>query len=271
MVMRDATSRTVPSTSGLSVEARGMVEVSRVRKRFGGVVALDGIDLTIPARALVGLIGPNGAGKSTLFDVITGVVAPDEGTVLIDGVPVTGGSIAEIARAGIARTFQTPRTFGSMTVLENLLVVPSSPGERLGGVLRSWRQARKAALERAEEVLARIGLSELRNVPCPNLSVGQARLLEIGRHLMRDFKVLLLDEPTAGVPPAMQQRLRGLLEQLNAEGVTIVVVEHNIGFVLPLASTVFVLDRGRVIAAGAPGEIGRHPAVVAAYLGRERE
>lgn len=270
MVTRDAGSRTVPSAPGLGAETRGMVEVSGVRKRFGGVIALDGIDLTIPAGAMVGLIGPNGAGKSTLFDVITGVVAPDEGTVRLDGVPVTGGSVAEIARAGIARTFQTPRGFSSMTVLENLLVAPPSPGERLSGVLRSWRRASKGAVGRAEEVLARIGLSELRDVPYPNLSVGQARLLEIGRHLMRDFKVLLLDEPTAGVPPAMQRRLRGLLEQLNAEGVTIVVVEHNLGFVLPLASTVFVLDRGRIIAAGAPREIGRHPAVIAAYLGRER-
>ncbi len=243
------------------------LEVENARKHFGGVVALDGADLAIPRGVLAALIGPNGAGKSTLFNVITGVETPDEGRVRVAGDDVTGQGLSRVASAGVARTFQAPRGFHSMTALGNLMVVPPSRGQRLLTSLGPWGRARRAVRERAEQVLARIGLEGHANTPYEKLSVGQMRLLEIGRHLMRDISLLLLDEPTSGVVPAQQQQLATLLAELRDDGMTILVVEHNLGFVMPLVSTVAVMDRGRVIRHGPPARIQEDPAVIAAYLG----
>jgi branched-chain amino acid transport system ATP-binding protein len=249
------------ATAAPSLVATGLV------KRFGGVTALDGADFDVPRGSVSALIGPNGAGKSTLFNVVTGVVAPDAGTVHLNGADVTGKSLAELARAGIARTFQTPRGFGSMTAMENLLVVPPTPAERLTGALMPWRSQRRRLRAKGEEVLERIGLGGLGGRRYDELSAGQTRLLEIGRHLMRDIELLLLDEPTAGVIPSMQERLAQLLTDLRDGGMTIVIVEHNLGFVFPLASRVSVMVNGRLLTAGTPREIQRDPGVIAAYLG----
>jgi len=246
-----------------------IVDVTGVARSFGGVAALDGVDLRVDRGDLVGLIGPNGAGKSTLFNVITGVLTPDSGRVLVDGVDVTGRPVHEVAAAGLARTFQTPRGFRSMTVLQNLTVVPATFREHLFGAFLPRRADEREARRRADEVLGRIGLGHLRDVSYESLSVGQAHLLEIGRQLMRDVKLLLLDEPTSGVVPSMQDDLAELLRDLNRDGVSIVVVEHNLGFVLPLVSLVHVMDFGRMIRSGPPDEIQRDPAVIAAYLGGE--
>jgi ABC-type branched-subunit amino acid transport system ATPase component len=243
------------------------LEVSGARKRFGGVVALDGADLAVPRGVLAALIGPNGAGKSTLFNVITGVEEPDEGRVSVAGAEITGAGLSRVAAAGVARTFQAPRGFQSMTALGNLMVVPSSRGERLLTCLGPWAKARRAVREQAEGVLALVGLEDYANTPYEKLSVGQMRLLEIGRHLMRDVSLLLLDEPTSGVIPSQQEQLGRLLETLRDDGMTILVVEHNLGFVMPLVSSVAVMDRGRVIRHGPPAEIQKDPAVIAAYLG----
>jgi ABC-type branched-subunit amino acid transport system ATPase component len=246
-----------------------IVEVTDVARAFGGVAALDGVDLRVNRGDLVGLIGPNGAGKSTLFNAITGVLKPDRGRVVVDGVDVTGRPVHEVAAAGLARTFQTPRGFRSMTVLQNLTVVPATFREHLFGAFMPRRADEREARRRADEVLERIGLARLRDASYETLSVGQAHLLEIGRQLMREVKLLLLDEPTSGVVPSMQDDLADLLRGLNRDGVSIVVVEHNLGFVLPLVSRVHVMDFGRVIRSGPPDEIQRDPAVIAAYLGGE--
>ena len=243
------------------------LEVAGAGKRFGGVIALDGADLRLPRGVLGALIGPNGAGKSTLFDVVTGVTAPDSGRVRVAGEDVTGRGLAQIALAGVGRTFQAPRGFHSMSALANLMVVPSCRGDRLFTSLGRWGPARRRVRERAEAVLAKVGLEEHAETPYEKLSVGQMRLLEIGRHLMRDVSLLLLDEPTSGVVPSQQAQLGRLLGELCDRGMTILVVEHNLGFVMPLVSTVAVMDRGRVIRTGPPAEVQEDPAVIAAYLG----
>jgi branched-chain amino acid transport system permease protein len=243
------------------------LEVAGAHKRFGGVVALDGADLVVRQGSLAALIGPNGAGKSTLFNVITGIEQPDRGHVRLAGVDVTGRGLSQVAASGVGRTFQAPRGFHSMTALQNLMVVPRSRGERVLTCLGPWGAARSRIREQAEGVLAQIGLGEHADTPYEKLSVGQMRLLEIGRHLMRDVDVLLLDEPTSGVVPTQQEALGRLLLELRDGGMTILVVEHNLGFVMPLVSSVTVMDRGRVIRTGAPQDVQQDAAVIAAYLG----
>jgi ABC-type branched-subunit amino acid transport system ATPase component len=249
------------------VAAPPQLEAIGARKRFGGVIALDGADLTVERGLLAALIGPNGAGKSTLFNVVTGVETPDDGHVRVAGEEVTGQGLSRVASAGVARTFQAPRGFRSMTALGNLMVVPAARGQRLLTSLGPWGRSRKAVREQAEHVLERVGLQDHGGTPYEKLSIGQMRLLEIARHLMRDVRLLLLDEPTSGVVPAQQEQLARLLGELRDDGMTILVVEHNLGFVMPLVSSVAVMDRGRVIRHGPPAEIQADPAVIAAYLG----
>jgi branched-chain amino acid transport system ATP-binding protein len=247
----------------LSLVATGLV------KRFGGVRALAGADLEVRRGTISALIGPNGAGKSTLFNVVTGVVRPDAGSVQLDGEDVTGRPLSELARSGIGRTFQTPRGFVSMTAMENLVVVPDTRGQRLLGAFAPGRAERRRLRARAGDVLERIGLAGAANRRYDELSAGELRLLEIGRHLMRDVDLLMLDEPTAGLIPSMQERLARLLTELRDGGMTILIVEHNLSFVFPLVSRVSVMVKGRLLRAGAPVEIQRDADVIAAYLGAD--
>jgi len=244
-----------------------LLEVTDVRKAFGGVRALDGASLTVQRGSTMGLIGPNGAGKSSLFNVVTGVTTPDSGRVRFAGADITGRQLHQISRVGLGRTFQAPRGFSSMTVLQNLTVVRAGHAEGLlGGMLWGRRQDR-TVLARATDVLEQLGLAPLRDVSYMELSGGELRLLEIGRHLMRDIDLLLLDEPTAGVDPAMQGRLTKVIKDLAASGVTILIVEHNLRFVFELAGSVDVMVHGRVVASGTPEQIQSDPQVIAAYLG----
>jgi branched-chain amino acid transport system ATP-binding protein len=250
-----------------------MLEVRGVVKRFGGVEALGGVDLDLPERGVHGIIGPNGSGKSTLFNVISGFYPPDAGEVRLDGRLLTGLAPHRVAQAGVVRTFQLSRAFSGLTVRENLLAAaPGRMGERPLAALfarPAWRRQERALAEEADAVLERLGIAHQADVPAGRLSYGQSRLLELGRALMARPRVLLLDEPTAGVHPNLVARLADLVRGIAAEGRLVVVIEHNMPFVMGLCERVTVMDGGRVLTSGTPAEVRADERVLDAYLGEE--
>jgi ABC-type branched-subunit amino acid transport system ATPase component len=246
-----------------------LLMVERVSKRFGGLWAVRDCSFGVPQGGLIGLIGPNGAGKSTLFNVISGILTPESGHIRLDGEDITGRQADEVARADIGRTFQAPRAFLSLTVLDNVVASAPSPGEHLWTALTGRYQRAEAQLrERALAFLDLVGLEERADDLSAELSGGELRMLEVARQLIREPRLLLLDEPTAGVSPALQETLAGVLGELHRKGMTLLVVEHNLTFLLSLAQRVVVLDHGSVLAEGTPAEIRSDERVVAAYLGR---
>jgi ABC-type branched-subunit amino acid transport system ATPase component len=250
-----------------------MLEVRNVSVRFGGLTVLDDVTLTLPAGRLTGLIGPNGAGKTTLFDCVTGFVRCDSGAVTVDGSPVARIVPHRAARAGIARTFQTPRLFDPLTALENMVMAGSRPSA-VGSLLLALRaRARNTELRRlialAEQTAEFTGLTQLLDRRAETLSGGQRKLLEIGRALMRDPRVLLLDEPMAGVHPVLGRTIAGTIHAVADRGVAVGVIEHNMEFVMTHCDHVYVLAQGRELMHGAPDTIRRDPRVLAAYLGGE--
>jgi len=247
--------------------------VDRIKKHFDGLKAVggdNGLTFSVARGAFLGLIGPNGAGKSTLFNLIGGFLKPTSGKVTLDGDVLSESTSADIASRGLGRTFQTPRAFHSLSVIDNVLVGADNEGEKLLAVLNGrWRSNDAALAKRAAQVLARVGLGDRLRDPVSKLSGGELRMLEVARQLMRSPRILLLDEPTAGVAPNFQQKLSTLLVELNREGVTMVVVEHNLRFLLGIADTVVVLQNGELLSRGSPADIRSDPKVVAAYLGAD--
>jgi len=240
-----------------------------VSKHFGGVRAVDRCSFTIPQGSFVGLIGPNGAGKSTVFNLVSGLMPPDGGEILFKGENLAGRRPEEIARLGIARTFQTPRAFNSLDAVENVLASDRSSGERIGSALLGrYADDERRSFERCSELLRFVGLSDKATASCDELSGGELRMLEVARQLVRDPEILLLDEPTAGVSPHLQERLASLLRQIHGRRVTLVVVEHNLSFLLALAEHVVVMANGSVLTEGTPDDVRRDPTVIEAYLGR---
>ncbi len=235
---------------------------------FGGVRALDGATLEVEPGSITGLIGPNGAGKSTLFNCISGFLRPQSGRVLLDGRRIDRSSAYRIARAGLVRTFQTPRVLTRMTVLENvLLATPRHPGERLGGAL-AGRAREREARTRGGELLELVRLGGHASALAGTLSGGQRKLLDLVRALMAEPRILLLDEPMAGVSPALRVELLGhILRLRERERITLLIVEHDLDFVMRACDRVIVMNDGRVIAQGTPEEVRRDEKVVDAYLG----
>jgi branched-chain amino acid transport system ATP-binding protein len=238
---------------------------------FGPFRAVDGVTLDIRAGSITGLIGPNGAGKTTLFNMIAGALAPTAGTVLLNGADVTGLPPDALFARGLARTFQIPRPFRRMTVLENVMLVPrGQTGERVAGAL--FRRAAIAAEEarlrdKAMGILDFVTLARLADHPAGGLSGGQMKLLELARALMGDPSVILLDEPAAGVNPALTRILIDRIETLNRQGTTFVVIEHDMDFVMRHCDPVIALAEGRVLFQGTADEARANPELLDAYLG----
>ena len=232
-------------------------------KSFGGVCAVDHATVEFQDGKINAVIGPNGSGKTTFFNCVTGMIRPDSGTVSYRGRDVTGKAPHRIAAAGIGRSFQLCRIFPRMTVLESLLAAVRPRG--LAGLLRSAHATDD--VERARGWLRRVGIDHLEDVEARNLSYGQQKLLELAGVLMADPETIMLDEPAGGVNPALIDRIATLVRELNAEGRTFIVVEHNMELVMSLSDHVVVFDRGRPIAEGPPDAVRADPAVLEAYLG----
>ncbi|MFI5399582.1 MAG: ABC transporter ATP-binding protein [SAR324 cluster bacterium] len=231
-----------------------------LHKRFGGIVAVEDLSVELRRGELVGLIGPNGSGKTTTINLVAGALKPDSGSITLEGARMSGMPAYAFARVGVARTFQVPRLFKRMTVIENL-IVPA---------LTSPRSSRKEAEARAREVLAFLRLEQLAHAFARTLSGGQQKLLELGRALMLRPSLLLLDEPFAGVHPLLLEQIAGQIRSLNAEGYTIVLVDHNLDAVRSLVRRMLVMARGRKIADGASEDVLRDPAVIRAYTGTRK-
>jgi len=247
-----------------------VLELEGIVKTFRGVKAIDGVTLKVPERGVFGLIGPNGAGKTTLVNLITGYLTPDEGRITFDGHDVVGLAPHKLAALGVARTYQNLRLFEGSTVRENVMI-----GRHLaassGGLARFRPRWRKAADPVTEELLGRLGLAELADLQVDELSYGLRRRVEIARALATDCKTLLLDEPTAGMTAAEADGIGQLMRELAEQGVTVVLVEHNIRLVTATCDQMAVLDWGKVIAQGPPAEVWALDAVQVAYVGKRRD
>jgi branched-chain amino acid transport system ATP-binding protein len=250
-----------------------MLAVAGLSKRFGGLSVLQDVNFTVPANTVFGLIGPNGAGKTTVFNLITGLVVPGGGTVALAGTNLIGMPPHRITRMGIARTFQNIRIFKEMTLLENVVV--GMHAHLTYGVadwllaLPAYRTGERRARARAHELLGWVGLDAKAAERAEGLSYGEQRKLELARGLATEPKLLLLDEPVAGMNTGEKVELMQVIGQVAARGYTVFLIEHDMRFVMGLCQRIAVLNFGRIIAEGTPDQIKSDPAVIEAYLGRD--
>jgi branched-chain amino acid transport system ATP-binding protein len=245
--------------------------LAKVERAFGGVRAVDGVSFDVAPGEVHGLIGPNGAGKTTVINLVSGLLEPTAGEIRLEGRPIQGLAPHRVAGFGIARTFQNIRLFPDLAAVDNVIVGehlrrrPSLAARLLA--LPSDRAEARAAREKAAALLDRVGLSERREERARNLSYGEQRRVEIARALAAEPRLVLLDEPTAGMNPVEVQSVAALIRRVAAGGQSVLLVEHNVKLVMNVCDRITVLNFGKVIAAGPPAEVARDPAVIAAYLG----
>jgi branched-chain amino acid transport system ATP-binding protein len=257
----------------MTSESSGLT-LDGVTRHFGGHRAVDGVSFRVRPGTITGLIGPNGAGKTTLFNLIAGTLRPTSGRIALGGQRLDGRPPHRVLRAGVARTFQIPRPFAAMTVLENVMLAgQAQPGERFWA---NWlwpgavAAAERALRERARELLAFVGLEALAGAPARVLSGGQRKLLELARALMTAPRLLLLDEPAAGVNPTLVDTIAERILALNRQGLTVLLIEHNLDLVMRLCRPVLVMASGRLLVEDEPEVVRRDPRVIEAYLGASR-
>ncbi len=254
----------------MSTEGRPILEVHDLVRHFGGVKAVDGVSFEVQRGTITGLIGPNGAGKSTALNVIGGFVPPGGGRIVFDGEDVTGWPMHRLARRGLVRTFQLARVFGGLTSIENLMVAaPEQRGETVLGVLAGapyWGAQERDLLARSRDMMRSFGMEVKADEPARNLSGGQKRAVETMRALMTKPKLLLLDEPMAGLSPSLSRQLEDLFLQLAADGMTLLLVEHELDTVDRLCSKVIVMAQGKVLSEGKMSELRARKEVQDAYV-----
>jgi len=248
-----------------------ILSIQGVEKHFGGLTVLDGVDMELQQGKLYQLIGPNGSGKTTLINVVSGLLKPDSGTITFDGYNITQKGLLETYQTGLVRTFQIPQPFTKLTTMENFLISSSgNSGESflLAPLKSRWSKDEKRITEQSLEMLNMLNLTQQKDVESQNLSGGQLKLLELGRTMMSGAKMILMDEPIAGVNPTLAHEIFNKIRKICKEQkITFLIVEHRLDIALQYADHVFAMNRGKIIAEGNSDEIIKHPKVIESYLG----